>query len=268
MNSIIIQGGLGNQLFQIFMLMSYSIKHKKQFVIPENMQPWDKRISYWDSFFCNLKPFLVPNANIESFIELKEPTFHYTELPNINENILLNGYFQSHKYFENNYKEICDKLGLYELRNTIHINNTISLHFRMGDYKNMPNHHPLISDNYYINSLRHIVDVTKQKKWTVLYTCEETDDEIVLFRIHTIKNMFKELNFIKIDNKLKDYEQMLLMSACNHNIIANSSFSWWSAYINDNPDKIVCYPSVWFGIAYSSFNTMDLHPTSWNKISI
>jgi len=62
MNSIIIQGGLGNQLFQIFMLMSYSIKHNKPFVIPKNMQSWDKRNSYWDSIFCNLTPFLVEIA--------------------------------------------------------------------------------------------------------------------------------------------------------------------------------------------------------------
>jgi hypothetical protein len=283
MNSIIIQGGLGNQLFQIFMLISYSIKHNKQFVIPKNLQSWDKRITYWDTIFLNLMPFLVSNNDIEKYIEIKEPSFKYTELSSITENVVLNGYFQSYKYFENNYTEVCDKLGLYQIRNIIkqkyftqtnNINennkicNTISLHFRMGDYKNMPNHHPLISDNYYINSLFHIISVTKQKKWNVIYTCEEIDDEIVLSRIKHIKNVFKELNFLKIDNSLKDYEQMLLMSVCDHNIIANSSFSWWSAYINDNPQKVVCYPSIWFGIAYSNFDTIDLYPDSWNKINV
>ena len=283
MNSIIIQGGLGNQLFQIFMLISYSIKHNKQFVIPKNLQSWDKRITYWDTIFLNLMPFLVSNDDIEKYIEIKEPSFKYTELSSITENVVLNGYFQSYKYFKNNYTEVCDKLGLYQIRNIIKqkyftqinntyennkICNTISLHFRMGDYKNMPNHHPLISDNYYINSLFHIISVTKQKKWNVIYTCEEIDDEIVLSRIQNIKNVFKELNFLKIDNSLKDYEQMLLMSVCDHNIIANSSFSWWSAYINDNPQKVVCYPSMWFGIAYSNFDTIDLYPDSWNKINV
>jgi hypothetical protein len=283
MNSIIIQGGLGNQLFQIFMLISYSIKHNKQFVIPKNLQSWDKRITYWDTIFLNLMPFLVSNDDIEKYIEIKEPSFKYTEFSNITENVVLNGYFQSYKYFKTNYTEVCDKLGLYQIRNIIKqkyftqinntyennkICNTISLHFRMGDYKNMPNHHPLISDNYYINSLFHIISVTKQKKWNVIYTCEEIDDEIVLSRIQNIKNVFKELNFLKIDNSLKDYEQMLLMSVCDHNIIANSSFSWWSAYINDNPQKVVCYPSMWFGIAYSNFDTIDLYPDSWNKINV
>ena len=283
MNSIIIQGGLGNQLFQIFMLISYSIKHNKQFVIPKNLQSWDKRITYWDTIFLNLMPFLVSNDDIEKYIEIKEPSFKYTEFSNITENVVLNGYFQSYKYFKNNYTEVCDKLGLYQIRNIIKqkyftqinntyennkICNTISLHFRMGDYKNMPNHHPLISDNYYINSLFHIISVTKQQKWNVIYTCEEIDDEIVLSRIQNIKNVFKELNFLKIDNTLKDYEQMLLMSVCDHNIIANSSFSWWSAYINDNPQKVVCYPSMWFGIAYSNFDTIDLYPDSWNKINV
>jgi hypothetical protein len=277
MNSIIIQGGLGNQMFQIFMLLSYSMKHKKQFVIPKNMQSWDKRNSYWDSIFYKLTPFLVPNSTIEQYLELKEPAFHYTELPNVSDNICLNGYFQSCKYFENSYYEICDKLGLYQLRNSIKdkYNNvtdwtdTVSLHFRMGDYKNMPNHHPLISDNYYINSLRHIMSVTKKCKLTILYSCEESDYETVLLRIGSIKNKFKDdLHFIKIDANLNDYEQMFLMSCCSHNIIANSSFSWWSAYINDNLHKVVCYPSVWFGIAYQNFNTIDLHPSSWNKITV
>ena len=277
MNSIIVQGGLGNQMFQIFMLISYSMKHKKKFVLPKSMQSWDKRVSYWDSIFCKLTPFLVPNDVIEKFSELKEPNFHYTELPSsLNENICLNGYFQSCKYFEDSYTQICENLGLYQLRSSIKDNfvdcvdwrNTISLHFRMGDYKNMPNHHPLISDNYYINSLRHIIK--KKDKWTVLYCCEESDNEIVLLRIRSIKNKLNDddLNFVKIDANLNDYEQMLLMSSCEHNIIANSSFSWWSAYINDNLNKVVCYPSIWFGVAYTNFNTVDLHPPSWNKISV
>jgi hypothetical protein len=253
------------------------MKHKKQFVIPKSMQSWDKRTSYWETIFCKLAPFLVPNHVTENFAVLKEPHFHYSEMPNVTQNICLDGYFQSWKYFQNSYDEICDQLGLYELRKSIRDkyvdrvdwSSTISLHFRMGDYKNMPNHHPLVSDDYYINSLHHIIK-NKRDKWTVLYCCEESDNEIVLLRIRSIKNKLNDddLIFVKIDASLNDYEQMLLMSCCEHNIIANSSFSWWSAYINDNLNKVVCYPSVWFGVAYTSFNTVDLHPPSWNKISV
>lgn len=273
MITCILMGGLGNQLFQIFTLIAHSINTNQKFILPEKLPVYDKRHTYWNSLLINLQEY-ISNTGSLKWIQYNEPNFHYNKLPLLDDNLILNGYFQSYKYFETNYKEICDKLGLYQMRNTIkqkyftRMDNTISLHFRMGDYKNMPNHHPLISDNYYINSLHHIVRVTKQEHWNVLYTCEETDDEIVLSRIRNIKNIFKELKFIKIDNSLKDYEQMLLMSVCDHNIIANSSFSWWSAYINDNIHKIVCYPSMWFGIANSNLNIKDLHLNSWNKISV
>jgi len=275
MNSIIIQGGLGNQMFQIFMLIAFSSKYNKPFVIPRSMQSWDKRHSYWETFFCRLKPFLVDNEVIQTFSELKEPTFHYIELPNINGSICLNGYFQSYKYFESHYNEICEKIGLYQLRNNLRENcdtdfrGSISLHFRMGDYKNMPNHHPLISDNYYVDSLRHIIETTQKTVWNIFYCCEESDCQIVLSRIENIRSKFDcSLNFIKIDGQLNDYEQMLFMSCCEHNIIANSSFSWWSAYINNNSQKVVCYPSLWFGLAYEHFNTIDMFPAFWRKINI
>ena len=72
-------------------------------------------------------------------------------------------------------------------------------------------------------------------------------------------------NYTRGLDTLDDWQQMLLMSCCHHNIIANSSFSWWAAYLNSNKDKIVCYPSVWFGPSANN-NTKDLCPSDWTKI--
>jgi hypothetical protein len=115
---------------------------------------------------------------------------------------------------------------------------------------------------YIINNTRDTCDNT----WDILYTCEKEDDEIVSRRISYMSLHFSNVKFIKVNHDLEDWEQMLFMSLCNHNIIANSTFSWWSAYINDNPNKIVCYPSVWFGHAKSDWVIKDLHPESWIKI--
>jgi len=276
MFSIILQGGLGNQLFQIFAALSYSITYNKILKLPFHLESWDKRNTYWKNMLKSecLKSILYDNKNtIIAYKEYKEPGFEYFEIPEMEE-FIFNGYFQSYKYFEKNYKKIYEILTINEKRDIIkevyygnNHNNTISLHFRMGDYKNSQAHHPVISDEYYIDALKYIVNTINQTKWNVLYTCEKEDEDIVSIRISNISIHFSNVKFIKVDNNLEDWEQMLFMSLCNHNIIANSTFSWWSAYINDNPNKIVCYPSVWFGYAKSNLVIKDLHPESWIKIN-
>ena len=72
---------------------------------------------------------------------------------------------------------------------------------------------------------------------------------------------------MKVDDKIEDWKQMLMMSCCHHNIIANSSYSWWGAYLNKYEYKIVCYPDVWFGPAMRSTYVCDLFPPKWQKIN-
>jgi hypothetical protein len=282
MFSIILQGGLGNQLFQIFAALSYSITYGKRLLLPYYLQSWDKRNTYWNGVFNSeaIQRLLYDNiTNIWTLREYKESGFEYSEIPEMEEDFVINGYFQSHKYFEENYEKICEILMIYEKRESVrqrHYDNgytntnTISLHFRMGDYKNGQAHHPLMSDNYYMDAIKYIINNTRDtcdNTLNILYTCEKEDDEIVSRRISNMSLHFSNVQFIKVNNDLEDWEQMLLMSLCNHNIIANSTFSWWSAYINDNPNKIVCYPSIWFGYAKSDWVIKDLHPESWIKIN-
>lgn len=273
-HTIIIQGGLGNQLFQIFTLINYCLENSCNYIFPKNMQIWDKyRYPYWDSFFIELKKNVILNDNLNSFTEFEEPNFHYNKIPIFSNNTKLNGYFQSDLYFKNNFKKICNILNITDKqdnikKNYINIENTISLHFRMGDYvKGNQQILPVINNQYYINALKYIINKTGFKKFNILYACEQGDDNMVIQRINDIKkNLTEELNFIKISNELLDWEQLLLMSVCNHNIIANSTFSWWSAYLNNNKEKIVCYPSIWFGSAKNNINLKDLHPQEWIKI--
>ena len=99
-----------------------------------------------------------------------------------------------------------------------------------------------------------------------MYFCEDESVEEVERMMETIKHHFPESSFglgTKInDNLLEDWEQMLLMSMCNYNIIANSTFSWWGAYLNTNVDKIVCYPEQWFS-PKANINVSDLFPEDW-----
>jgi hypothetical protein len=97
---------------------------------------------------------------------------------------------------------------------------------------------------------------------------QKEDEEDVQIIIDKLKTKFPECRVVKIDHRIVDWEQMLMMSLCRHNIIANSSFSWWGAYFNLREDKIVCYPDVWFGPKLADINdTRDLFPETWSKIS-
>jgi len=274
-------GGLGNQIFQIFTTISYAIKSKNRF----DFLDVDKlgegsttiRPTYWNTFFSNLKPFLIKKFP-EPIHVIREKDFLYNELPineMYNKNVLIYGYFQSYKYFHNHYAVICRMLGLEKKKNELLFNlgftddflkNSCSMHFRIGDYKNIQHVHPLATYDYYEKTLSHIQNKKPSQSFTIFYFCEEVDIEDVLQIIKPLSLKFVDYNFERGDNSLEDWEQMLLMSACHHNIIANSSFSWWAAYLNTWEDKIVCYPSVWFGQS-ANIDTRDLCPDDWKKIN-
>ena len=102
--------------------------------------------------------------------------------------------------------------------------------------------------------------------FTILIFFEEVDLKQIIIKTKIFKKRFKNINFIKINTNIEDWEQMLIMSNCAHHIIANSSFSWWGAYFNLNKNKIVLYPDIWFGKKLNH-DTSDLCHPSWNKIS-
>ena len=149
--------------------------------------------------------------------------------------------------------------------NQDYLNNTISMHFRLGDYKNLQHVHPIMTVDYYKNAIS-FIRLKEPKSKSVLYFCEEEDIYDVNKTIIQLKKSFPDITFISASIDLTDWEQMMLMSSCKHNIIANSSFSWWAAHFNTNPNKMVCYPSQWFGQA-ASHDTRDLCPEEWNKIT-
>ena len=280
-----LMGGLGNQLFQIFTVISYAIKYKQmfKFINAEELggDGSTKRKTYWNTLLFKLSGFLF--AKYPHFdIVYREHGFQYNEIPRgylqDNSNIILHGYFQSYKYFQENYDTISRIINIPEKRLDVleevvdkyhsmkFLEKSISMHFRLGDYKNLPDYHPIMSPDYYKKSLQFI---TSKLDYTpnVLYFCEDEDVEAVNETIQLLKNEFPTIEFERATNTLDDWQQMLLMSCCNHNIIANSSFSWWAAYFNANPTKIICYPSVWFGPKMSDVVVSDLFPDDWVKIA-
>jgi hypothetical protein len=294
-----LQGGLGNQLFQIFTTINYSLKYKKTFAFTNQKQLDIQRSTYWDTLLQPLSKFtkqinytqkkkdkfttLVHKTNVDSgFLYLKEKDFSYNELPNdnisnnniSNNNILLIGYFQSYKYFKENSKSILKLIKIEEqqlkTQNTFkkyNISNTISLHFRRGDYKSLQDHYVLLDYTYYDNALRYILTHSNtSKQINALVFCEKNDIIEILSITDKLKQTYPTLTFEIIDFNISDWQQLLLMSVCKHNIIANSTFSWWGAYFNTNPERIVCYPDRWFTQKIEKYNTKDLFPPEWKEI--
>jgi hypothetical protein len=276
-------GGLGNQLFQIFTAIAYAIKYSKPFFFLNNNQLKNGctiRYTYWETFLTALKPFLKNMNEIPQLMFINERDFKYQELPeNFDKNYgtLLVGYFQSPKYFDK-CKSMIYKLLKIDLKTLIVKEKvkidfekmiTISLHFRFGDYKKYPLIYPLLNNMYYYEALSYIINQLdiKDKAIKVLYFCEDEsllESEIIINELK--KNYDVLIDFERADSKLSDWEQMLLMSLCDHNIIANSTFSWWGAYLNQNIGKIVCYPENWF-MPEAKKDTSDLFLEDWVAIN-
>tara|TARA_Y100000389_G_scaffold191977_1_gene218915 strand:- start:118 stop:951 length:834 start_codon:yes stop_codon:yes gene_type:complete len=271
-----LMGGLGNQLFQIFCGISYALENNVSFKInnnkPDKVSPLDNkslRPTYFDNFLINLSKFTCDNINILTY---NEPSFTYNKIPSINKDFKIKGYFQSPKYFENYYKSIIELIELDKQKAEIKEkykeyfsnNKIISLHFRIGDYIKKTDYHIILNIQYYISAINIILEKDNTCD-TILYFNEEQDNNTVKNIIKDIKKSYPQLNFIQCSYDIPDWEQLLLMSLCNHNIIANSTFSWWGAYFNLNPEKIVCYPSVWFGPKCNN-STKDLFPKNWVKV--
>lgn len=294
-----IMGGLGNQLFQIFALLAYGIENNIQIVFPYYDKFLDRN-TYWNSFLKNLVLFTsinptntVTNNQLGGFPRHLEQGFAYHPFPHFgNANVFISGYYQSYKYFDSQ-KEIISKI--------IDINNlksetveefpdffmsdsenekmtTISMHFRMGDYKTKPEYHPIMPYEYYENALKTILDKLSdedKKEVRVLFFCEAADNEAVFEKVERLSTVFGPLynesftiEFVKVADEIEDWKQLLIMTCCDHNIISNSTFSWWGAYLNDFADKIVCWPSLWFGVRYAHYDLKDLCPPDWIKVTV
>jgi hypothetical protein len=278
-------GGLGNQLFQLFTTLAYSMRYKRKMVLPyeEILKVGINRPTYWETLLSSIKKFTtnnkrynLTNDEIVLFKKYREPFHHFCEIPNFFEDqFVLFGYFQSYKYFESYAQSIFSLINLptrqkviynqyFEYLDPYYI--TTSMHFRLGDYKVKQDYHPIMPYEYYENALLHLLlnsDLTKSHR--ILYFCEKEDNDVVNSMIIRLQRKYVAFEFIKVDDFIEDWQQLLIMSCCNNNIIANSSFSWWAGYFNQNDKKLVCYPQLWFGPRAANL-THDMFPESWKKI--
>lgn len=276
-----IMGGLGNQLFQIFTGISYAIDNKTSFKIKFNkadlISPVDgisKRPTYWDNFLTSISGFTYTEQPRLPVFREKE-AFKYNKIPSIIEDFLLFGYYQSYLYFENNRDTIKRLLNIDKNRELVKNANLnffknkspISMHFRIGDYAKARHVHTILDLEYYKQALKSLSEKIPNLSgdYYILYFFEPIDKDVVYEKIKLLQQEYQNIEFRPCNENIEDWKQMLLMSNCTHNILANSTFSWWGAYLNNNPDKMVIYPNKWIN-THNELN--DLFPKEWIKISI
>jgi hypothetical protein len=300
MLTIELAGGLGNQLFQIFVTISLAMRTNQTFyftyaeTLGSEFLKETVRITYWNTLLKNLKQYTSNEPIKSNGYYINEVNHNYHPMPFLNldndDLFILRGYYQSYKYFIDQFQEIYKMIDFDKGKEEILKSNpklsseildkdSISMHFRLGDYKSRIDWHPIMKVEYFKKSVdailsRIIKNDQKNQEIKIFYFCEEEDLNYVYYLIdeirrHVSHSKWKDLKctFTHIPEKIPDYQQLMLMSSCNHNIIANSSFSLWSAYLNSHKDKIVCYPSNWFGVRNKS-DTSDMFPEDWIKINL
>ncbi len=181
--------------------------------------------------------------------------------------LYLEGYWQSEKYFHSIRYHL---LKEFMLKNTLNEENqkiksqilgcnAISIHIRRGDYtqNNNQNTHGLCDIDYY-ESAMHTMEEKNRKQPSYFVFSDDID-----WAKQNIQTKYP-ISFINHNKAQQSYIDMYLMSLCQHNIIANSSFSWWGAWLNQNPSKIVIAPEKWF--ANNERNYSDVIPKQWIKL--
>ena len=230
-----LRGSIGNQLYQLFTLISHSIQYSKSFIIPYSEELYDGddiHKTYWETLFDNIKPYTSGNGkfndidHINQLLLIKHPvyqetTFNYKPIDENIDNVCFNGLFQSYKYFNDNkdklillfnieHKQMLTRSEYFEYFDK---ENTVSMHFIFGDEQ------PLLSVDYYDKSLSLISD-----DYRILVFSNKEYREQVDTIVDELKMKHKH-KFVYVSDEIEDWKQMLLMSLCKINIIANNSFS-------------------------------------------
>jgi hypothetical protein len=261
-----LQGGLCNAMFQIATIESLGGEYGMDVCYP-NAEDWMEYLAENYEWTSHAREYLdvFPNVNLFKNIDKSSDVrnivnipFRYKKIvPEVNDCFF--GYFQSEKNFTDKafiswlfepsdaIKDACYRY------NFLFTEDTCSIHVRRGNYLSLPDHHPVLTMDYY-----------KKAIWSL----ESLNvDRFIVFSddIEWCKENFKGHKYYFI--KDTDYVELFLMNRCTHHILSNSSFSWWGAWLSEVGDTVVVAPSAsrWFGKALPSDYSKDIIPERWIK---
>tara|TARA_E500000305_G_C4024167_1_gene240742 strand:+ start:2001 stop:2858 length:858 start_codon:yes stop_codon:yes gene_type:complete len=275
-------GRLGNQLFRYAAVKCLSLHNSRPVVLPHpNLEPkYSHRLGAF-----NLRCHYVPGEEIAKNIkyEYQQPGFEFDQtFFTAPDNCNFKGYFQSEKFFKDIDYVIRREFTFRDPQIEDYANNYISqlrqlhpgkeivaFHNRRGDNlpansnydtkeggsfrTNKEDFHPLLTEEY-VHKSREEFDNC------VFLIFSDNKDDIEWCR----ENIVGDMHYYSEGHT--DLVDLAIMQRCDHNIISNSSFSWWAAWLNKNPEKRIVAPKDWFGKAYAHYNMSDLIPSTWKII--
>jgi hypothetical protein len=268
-------GRLGNQLFQFSSAIGISKKRGYEVAFPEENcsrfilnGPIDPKTGQMMNVKCDLLDcFDIPSSYFRSIGEIhpssvyQEGDFKFNpEVLTLPQHTDLYGYFQDERYFKENrdlllsilkFKDEHESTAQEFISGINSEHQKVSLHIRRGDYTLYPNHHPVCSKDYYQSAMEKFSP--EKIKFLVF-----SDD------IEWCREEFKGDQFIFVDSG-SPYSDLRIMTLCDHHIIANSSYSWWGAWLNTKTNKRIIAPSRWFGPAINK-DASEIYCEGWEKI--
>jgi hypothetical protein len=266
-----LMGGMGNLLFIVATCFSLSKKYKIKLRLYCNSNLWrDSKRQNINKYKMFEKFDIDCVNNRKSGIIYREPHFFYDSVTlDFRIHNCIYGYFQSYKYFNayksefinmlhNPYKQVIEEtLKKYSIshlndndnNNIISTVSTVSIHVRRTDYLALSDVHLNLDMSYYSRAISHF---SAENSTFVIFS-----DDVEFIQAEPI---FQNLKHKHIVTSEDDEFCFWLMAACDHNVIANSSFSWWASYINSNPNKMIISPNRWFGTKGPVYKIRDIIP--------
>lgn len=260
-----LNGRLGNHLFQIAtgasLARKYNVGYKVVCHDGYKLAPPDN--CYVKEYIEQFRPNILRNIDIQIGRPQTDCDYYYDieyiykEIPYSGRDMLLYGAFQSEKYFDKPFVRelfsIPDDVKEYILGKFGDIirQGVTSINVRRGDYCRLPHQYAVCGMSYYNKAIDFL---GRDKKYLII-----SDD------IDWCKRNFKGANFYFVDDE-EPIIDLYIQTLCDNNIISNSTFSWWGAWLNPNKDKVVVCPDPWFGKSYSNYSTQDLIPEEWVQI--
>ena len=289
-NTVIrLQGGLGNQMFQYAFGRALSLRNNSDLYLDVSaLNPKKNRGYSLDNFLLNakfatppiLKSAITPHFALKKKLwkalkipfkyaptHIVEKRFSYSaEIAETKTSAYFDGYWQTEKYFAD-----CPDIirGDFAFRNESELqkhpqygeicgSDSVALHIRRGDYVKNPKYRKLLyvcTLEYYKRAIAYL----RERHSGLKFFIASDDHKWVAENF----DLSAEFRLIESKSAIEDF---FLMSRCRHNIISNSSFSWWSAWLNGNPQKTVIAPDAWFA-ARARMDYSDILPGGWIKIA-